>query len=261
MRKHIKYADSVRIWRTTTVVQIFHCDTMKPRRVHIINWAWRPSLKRGRHEYSPCGARRLQREEHWGVIFSSGRDEGSDGERLLGGTRRLRIAAFKLRNPCRKSEINLIRCNETLTLADFTRRRCRQKFHTSHLVWQEPTAFQKAITLLIFRLGISILSHFARSPEKRVNCIFFAVVEPFATSFPDNVTLHHGEMHYDNAKQVQSHCRPSWNNTLLRIFIFFFPCCSLGFHFPAWGSRLLNKEGCQIRSSEVLVLDLQDNFQ
>lgn len=120
---------------------------------------------------------------------------------------RLCISAFKSRCPRRESEINLIRCNETLTLADFTRRHWHQKFHSSLLVWQEPTAFPESNYVVDIPSRYLNLISFCGGVCKRKLIAFLGKVEPFATSF--HISLRCIEMYYDIAKQVQSYCRSS----------------------------------------------------
>lgn len=161
MRKQIKYADSVWIageqqqrhkyfivtpGKYSASTSLIKCDGLRSN----------PAAMNIHRTRSSSGSVRSSRAPYL----------RKDGERLPGGTRRLCISAFKSLLPRRESEINLIRCNETLTLADFTRRRCTKKLRSSLLVWQEPAASKKAITLLIFCLRITILSHFAEESVK-----------------------------------------------------------------------------------------------
>lgn len=103
--------------------------------------------------------------------------------------RRLCISAFKSLLPRRESEINLIRCNETLTLADFTRRRCTKKLRSSLLVRRDARRFQESNYVVDILSPYHNLISFCGGVGKRKLIAFLCAVRPFATSFQISARL------------------------------------------------------------------------
>lgn len=178
-----------------------------------------------------------------------------DGERLPGGARRLCISAFKSLLPRRESEINLIRCNETLTLADFHAQALHQKVTLEPPGSAGARRFQESNYIVDILSPYHNLISFCGGVGKRKLIAFLSAVRPFCDQFP-----HIGAFDHRAASRCitisQSRCdfivgHPEITSSL-EFRIFFAPW---HFIFPR-GSQVLNEEGRQISSSAVLVLDL-----
>lgn len=107
-----------------------------------------------------------------------------DGERLPGGTRRLCISAFKSLLPRRESEINPIRCNETLTLADFHAQALHQKVTLEPPGSAGARRFQESNYVVDILSPYHNLISFCGGVGKRKLIAFLSAVRPFCDQFP-----------------------------------------------------------------------------